>query len=152
MFRKHEHAPVKFTRHMETLYGLCEKMDKDPSMTPMSTPRQRKETLVNAFLKDCCLVYELRGGEYTESFAETGKIMKDHFDHERESSSSSSSSDSTESSKSSNGSTNNRDSSNSERKKKIAKSNKRKNKRYEYSKKRGKTSKKTPKQAKPTKK
>ena len=74
MFRKHEHAPVKFTLHMETLYGLCEKMDEDPGTTPMPTPRQRKETLVDAFLEAFCLAYDLRGGEYIEPFAEIERI------------------------------------------------------------------------------
>ena len=64
MFCKHEHAPVKFTLPMETLYGLCEKMDEDPDRTPMPTPRQRKEILVDAFPKDFRLAYDLRGGEY----------------------------------------------------------------------------------------
>ena len=101
MFRKYEHAPVKFTLCMETLYGLCEKIDEDTDRISMPTPRKREETLVDAFPKDFSLAYDLRGGEFTESFAEIGEIMEDHFDRERESSSSSSDSDSTESSESS---------------------------------------------------
>ena len=97
MFRKHEHAPVKFTLRMESLFGQCEKMDEDQGRTPMPTPRQRKETLADAFPKEFRLAYNLRKGEYTESFAEIGQIIEDHFDCERESSSSSSDSESTES-------------------------------------------------------
>ena len=93
MFRKHGHAPVKFTLCMETVYGLCEKIDEDTDRISMPTPRKREETLVDAFPKDFCLAYDLRGGEFTESFAEIGEIMEDHFDRERESSSSSSDSD-----------------------------------------------------------
>ena len=134
MFRKHKHAPVKFTLRVKTLYGLCEKMGEGPDNMPMPTPRQRKETLVDAFTKDFRLAYDLLGGEYMEPFAEIGQIMEDHFDRERVSSSSSSNSDSTESSESSNGSAKS-DSSNGGRKKKVAKSNKRKNKKSEYFKK-----------------
>ena len=49
VFRKYEHAPVKFALRVETLYGLCKKMDADLSTMSMPTPRQRKETLVDAF-------------------------------------------------------------------------------------------------------
>ena len=142
---------MKVTLCMETVYGLCEKMDKDPDSTLMPNPRQREEALVDAFPKDFRLAYDLCRGEFTESFAEIGEIMEDHFDRESESSSSSSDSDSTVSSESSNGSTKT-DSSNCRRKKKIAKSNKRKNKKSECSKKKGMKSKKTPTQAKPAKK
>ena len=90
MFRKYEHAPVKLTLLMETLYGLCEKMDENPGRTPMPTansaPKERK--LVDAFPKDFRLAYDLCGVETTESFAEIGQIMEDHVDRERESSSS----------------------------------------------------------------
>ena len=70
------HAPVKFTLRVETLYLLCEKMDEDPGTKPMSTPRQRKETLVNAFPKDFRLAYDLCGCDYVESFAEIGQSWK----------------------------------------------------------------------------
>ena len=115
MFRKHKHAPVKFTLRVKTLSGLCKKMGEDLDNTPMPTPRQRKETLVDAFPKDFRLAYDLRGGEYMEPFAEIGQIMEDHFDRDRESSSSPSASDLTEISESSNGSTKS-DGSNSGRK------------------------------------
>jgi len=115
IFRKYEHAPVKFTLRMETLYGLCEKSDEDPGRTPMPTSCQRKETLVDAFPEDFRLAYDIFGGEYTGSFAEIGQIMEDHFDRDRESSSSPSASDLTEISESSNGSTKS-DGSNSGRK------------------------------------
>ena len=81
---------MKFTLCVETLYGLCDKMDEDPNTTPMPTPRQKKEQLVNACPKDFRIAYDLREGEFTESFAEVGKNMEDHFDRERETSSSSS--------------------------------------------------------------
>ena len=63
---------MKFTLPVETLYGLCEKMDEDLGTTPMPTPRQRKETLVDAFPKDYRLAYDLRRSDYVESFAEIG--------------------------------------------------------------------------------
>ena len=51
-------------------------MDEDPNTTPMPTPRQKKEQLVNACPKDFRIAYDLREGEFTEPFAEVGKIWK----------------------------------------------------------------------------
>ena len=143
VFRKHEHAPVKFRLCMETLYGLCEKMDEDPGTTPILTPRQRKETLVDAFPKDYRLAYDLSGGDHVESFAEIGQIMEDHFDRERESSSSSRDSKSSGNSKANSSSSNNSDSFSSGRKKKNN-SKKHKNKKSKYSKKKDKKPKRHP--------
>ena len=84
----------------------------------MPTLRQRKETLVDAFPKDFRLAYNLRGGEYTESFAEIRQTVADHFDRERESSSISSDGESSNNSKANRSSSNNSDSSSSGRKKK----------------------------------
>ena len=149
VLRKYEHDPVKFTLRVETLYGLCEKMDEDPGTTPMLTPCQRKETLVDAFPKDFRLTYDLRGGDYVESFAEIGQIMEDRFDRERESSSSSSDSESSGNSKANSSSSNNSDSSSSGRKKKN--SFKKHENKKSNSKKKNKKPKKTPTKATKTK-
>ena len=55
IFRRYEHAPVKFTLCVETLYRLCEKMDKDLGTTSMPNLRLRKEILVDDFPKDLSL-------------------------------------------------------------------------------------------------
>ena len=131
---KFKHSPVKFTLRVETLYGILEQMDVDPGTTPMPTPRQKKEQLVDSFPKDYQLAYDLRGGEYDETFAKIGQIMEDHYDRENESDSSSSSSDSSSESEKSSDTSSGSDSSDSKKKKKH-KSKKRKGKKGKKSRK-----------------
>ena len=83
IIRKYNHVPVKFTLCVKFLYGLCEKMNEDPGTTPIPTLRQKKKQLVDTFPKDFRLVYDIYGGDFTESFAEIGHIVEDHFDRER---------------------------------------------------------------------
>ena len=56
---------MKFTHCVETLHRLLDKIDEDLGTTPMLSPFQKKEQLVNFFLKDFRLAYGLRGGEYS---------------------------------------------------------------------------------------
>ena len=88
MYHKYSHTPVQFTQRVETLYAVLKQLDEDPGTTPMPTARQKKEYLVESFPKDYQEYYELRGGDYTESMAQIGQCMEDHFDRENESSSS----------------------------------------------------------------
>jgi hypothetical protein len=85
MHRKYDHTPVQFTQRIETLYAVLKRLDTDPGTTPMPTARQKKESLVESFPKDYQVYFECRGGDYSESMAEIGQMMKDHFDRENES-------------------------------------------------------------------
>ena len=58
-------------------------MNEEPDTTPLPTPRQRKDQLVDGFRKNFRLACDLRGGEYTEPFAKIGQIMEDHVDREK---------------------------------------------------------------------
>ena len=58
--------------------------------------------MVDTFREDFRIAYDLRRGEYTDSFTETVQIMEDHVDRERESSSNLSESEPPENSKTAN--------------------------------------------------
>ena len=94
MFRKHGRAPVKFTLCMETVYVRAVREDgRGPRQDAHTNSTSKEENTGRCLSEDFRLAYDLHGGEYTDSFAEIGQILEDHFDRERESSSSSSDSD-----------------------------------------------------------
>ena len=62
VYKKYHDTPIKFTLRVKTLYGVLDKLDQDPGLTPMPTERQRKEILVESFPRDYQQVYDLRGG------------------------------------------------------------------------------------------
>ena len=138
MYHKYSHTPVQFTQRVETLYAVLKQLDEDPGTTPMPTARQKKEYLVESFPKDYQEYYELRGGDYTESMAQIGQCMEDHFDRENESSSNdesiSSSDDSSDSDDSSNSESSTDSDTDRKRKRKKSKHAKRHNKKRHQSK------------------
>ena len=128
-YDKHGHTPVQFTQRIETLYSVLKQMDEDPGVTPMPTARQKKEDLVEAFPKDYQDYYDLHQGDYTQSMAQIGQIMEDHFNRENESDSdsdSSSSDDESESDSSTSASSESSDEDKKKRKRKRAKTRRKK--------------------------
>lgn len=138
---KYGHTPVQFTQRIVTLYSVLKQMDADPGTTPMPTDRQQKEDLVESFPKEYQEYYDLRGGDYTETMAEIGQIMEDHYNrkHESDSDSDSSSSDEDSDSESSASSSDESDNS-SDKKRKRKRKPRKKKKTVKKSKKSKKTS------------